>query len=86
MLPRGRSHGGSARLAPDDAWRRALAKLERGHSQDVADVEEPLARGLVESARIRSYFDDIEPQLYRFPAVDPVAFRRAVEDVADTSS
>jgi hypothetical protein len=35
---------------------------------------------LVESDRLRSAFDAIEPQLYRFPAIDPADFRRRVEE------
>jgi hypothetical protein len=39
-----------------------------------------LARGLVEDAQLRSSFEEIEPELYRFPAVDPADFRRSVEE------
>ncbi|MGI8886497.1 MAG: hypothetical protein ACR2G9_06245 [Gaiellaceae bacterium] len=38
-----------------------------------------LARELVEPTRLLAYFDEIEPELYRFPAVDPPSFRRRVE-------
>jgi len=62
-----------------DLYSQALAKLERGHEQDVADVNELLARGLVEPRRLLAGFDEIEPELYRFPAVDPQDFRRSVE-------
>jgi hypothetical protein len=34
-----------------DLYSQALAKLERGHAQDVDDVREMVARGLVEAAR-----------------------------------
>jgi hypothetical protein len=37
-------------------------------------------RGLVEPDRLRAAFDEIEPQLYRLPALDPADFRRRVED------
>lgn len=37
-----------------------------------------LERGLVEPARLQRYFGEIEPELYRFPAIDPATFRRAV--------
>ena len=46
-------------------------------------MEAMLARGLVERARLRELFDAIEPSLYRFPAIDPAAFRRAVRDLID---
>lgn len=57
----------------------ALAKIERGHSRDVADVQAMLERGLVSSDEVRRQYAMIEPQLYRFPAIDPPSFRRAVD-------
>ncbi len=36
---------------------------------------------LVDHARLRACFDEIEPQLYRFPAIDPAEFRRNVERI-----
>ena len=62
-----------------DLYAQALAKLERSHTLDIADVLEMLRRGLVEPARAWQYFQAIEADLYRFPAVDPRSFRRAVE-------
>lgn len=62
-----------------DPYSQALAKLERGHSQDVADVRALLDRGLVEREQLLARFVEIEPQLYRFPALDPADFRRSVE-------
>lgn len=62
-----------------DLYAQALAKVERGHAQDVADVEEMLLRGLIDPRGALEYFLMIEPELYRFPAIDPPSFRRAVE-------
>ena len=64
-----------------DLYSQALAKLERGHARDLEDVREMLARGLVESGRLRACFAEIEPELYRFPAVDPADFRRSVDEI-----
>ena len=64
-----------------DLYAQALAKVERGHRQDLADVHEMIARGLVEPRLAREYFDRVEPELYRFPAIDPPSFRRAVEEM-----
>ena len=69
-----------------DPYSQALAKLERAHAQDLADVEAMLANTLVDRARLRAYFAEIEPQLYRYPAIDPRSFRRRVEDVAASRS
>lgn len=60
----------------------ALAKLERGHVQDLADVGEMLARGLVTGPALRDYLRRVEPELYRYPAIDPPSLRSAVEDAA----
>jgi hypothetical protein len=77
-LPAGRE--GLLSFRHFDPYSQTLAKLERGHSQDVEDVRALLERGLVEPGELRTRFDEIEPQLYRFPAIDPAAFRKAVED------
>ncbi|MBK9240022.1 MAG: hypothetical protein IPL75_07095 [Acidobacteria bacterium] len=62
-----------------DLYAQALAKIERGHETDRRDVAALIERGLVERGRLREYFDAIEPELFRFPAIDPPSFRRAVE-------
>jgi hypothetical protein len=58
----------------------ALAKVERGHALDVTDVGEMLSRGLINPAEILDYFNAIEGQLHRYPAIDPPSFRQAVEE------
>ena len=62
-----------------DPYSQALAKLERGHPQDVVDVEAMVNRGLVDRTLALRFFDEIEPQLYRFPAIDPKSFRARVQ-------
>jgi hypothetical protein len=64
-----------------DLYAQALAKIERGHETDRGDVREMLARGLVTGPGLLEYFGAIEPELYRFPAIDPVSFRNAVTAV-----
>jgi Nucleotidyltransferase of unknown function (DUF6036) len=63
-----------------DPVAQALSKIERGHEQDIHDVKEMIAAGLVDPAEALSQFEAIEPELFRFPAIDPVAFRKAVEE------
>jgi hypothetical protein len=63
-----------------DPTAQALSKLERGHAQDLADVHELIQHGLVEPERALATFEEIEPELYRFPAVDRRAFRASVEE------
>jgi hypothetical protein len=36
---------------------------------------------LVDPAEARAQFEAIEPELYRFPAIDPAKFREAVEEL-----
>jgi hypothetical protein len=61
-----------------DLYAQALAKIERGHSNDQQDVAELFARGLVNPDRLAEYFEAIAPSLYRFPALDPESFRRSL--------
>jgi len=56
----------------------ALAKIERGHVQDLADVRQMIGRGVVTAAGLRDYFAAISPHLYRYPAIDPASFEKAV--------
>jgi hypothetical protein len=62
-----------------DPYSQALAKLERDHALDREDVRAFFASGLVEPARLLACFEEIEPLLYRFPAIDPPGFRARVE-------
>lgn len=62
-----------------DFYAQALAKIERAHRRDLADVHEMYLRRLIEPARLRSFFEAIEDELYRYPAIDPPTFRAAVQ-------
>jgi hypothetical protein len=64
-----------------DLLAQALAKLERAHAQDLADVAAMLERGLVDRDGALAYFEQIEPDLFRFPAIDPATFRARVEEI-----
>jgi len=64
-----------------DPYSQALAKIERGHAKDLADVDQILDRGLVEPARLLELFETIEPRLFRYPAVVPASFRRRLEEI-----
>ncbi len=64
-----------------DPVAQALSKAERGHNQDRRDVEELIAAGLADPAEARAQFEQMEPLLYRFPAIDPASFRAAVDEL-----
>lgn len=65
-----------------DFYAQALSKIERAHARDLADVRQMHTRGLIEPDTLLQMFAAIEPQLYRYPAIDPRSFRAAVERMA----
>jgi hypothetical protein len=71
---------GKATFRHYDLYAQALSKIERGHAGDRADVAAMLERSLVDRERLLSLFAEIEPFLYRYPAISPPSFRRAVEE------
>jgi hypothetical protein len=64
----------------------ALAKIHRGHHQDLEDAEAMMRFGLVDRDDILAAFTRIESNLYRYPNIDPSAFRGAVESFVDAAS
>jgi hypothetical protein len=64
----------------------ALAKLERGHTQDLADVSEMARHGKIAPAELLRRFEEIAPRLHQYPAVDPAAFRRAIQSFVRDST
>lgn len=59
----------------------ALAKLERGFAQDLDDVTAMLDRQLVRADQLRAGFDEMRPNLYRFPAASPAALEGRLSDI-----
>jgi hypothetical protein len=68
-----------------DFYAQALAKIERGHEIDLKDVQELIKGKLVEPPRLLALFTQIEDQLHRYPALDAVSFRHAVESLVEAS-
>ncbi len=62
-----------------DFYAQCLAKIERSHRKDLADVASMMSSGLVEKTRLLQLFERIEPELIRYPGIDARDFRRAVE-------
>jgi len=69
-----------------DLYAQALAKIERGHERDLADVAEMLERDLIDAPELRRFFDQIEPGLRKYPAIDPKSYRRGLESFLETRS
>ena len=61
-----------------DPYSQALAKLQRGHSRDLRDIQCFLQEGLMQTDHLKEMFDAIEPQLIRYPAIDAAEFRARV--------
>ena len=62
-----------------DFYSQALSKIERGFSQDLSDVAAMLRDGLVDRGRLKELFAEIEPSLFRYPAIDAGTFRAKVD-------
>lgn len=62
-----------------DLVAQALAKIERGHERDLADVAAMIERALVDPLAVRAAFEWIVPEMIRYPAVDVASFRRSLD-------
>lgn len=63
-----------------DPYSQALSKIERGFDLDLEDVREMLNRGLIEAEEARKLHAAIEPELHRYPAIDPAAFASRIRE------
>ena len=73
------AHHGALDFHHYDPYSQGLAKLERGHTRDVDDVDAMLRIGLIERPELWRLFLAIEPNLIRYPALDPESFRIVVD-------
>ena len=70
---------GNLELRHFDPYSQSLSKVERGFELDLADVRAMVQNGMVDPARAIELFEAIEPNLHRYPAIDPGAFRDRVQ-------
>jgi len=77
---------GSVSFFHYDLYSQALSKIERGHEKDRQDVEAMLERSLIRSEKLLELFKAIEPDLYKYPAIDPKSFSRSVVDAVNSHS
>lgn len=63
-----------------DPYSQALAKIERGHAQDVLDIEQMFSKKLIDPERLVWLYEAIEPWLFRYPALSPIRFRQSVNE------
>jgi len=58
-----------------DFYGQALAKIERGHHTDLADVQAMVQHGLIDLDELVRLFEDVTDDLLRYPAIDEQALR-----------
>ena len=63
-----------------DLYSQVMAKIERGHSQDLVDIEEIFKRGLIVPTELARLFEQIKPLLIRYPAIDADELNQKVEE------
>jgi len=68
-----------------DPYSQTLSKIERGHEQDRQDVAAMFRNGLVDRNKLMSLYDAIEPQLYKYPGINPATFAAAVHTAVEAS-
>lgn len=74
---------GSLEVFDFDPYSQALSKVERGFELDLEDVRSMIASGQVDPVKLLELYEEIEEELFRFPAVDPDSLRAAVKALAD---
>lgn len=62
-----------------DPYTQALSKIERGHQRDSTDVETLIREGIVDPSRLRALFREVEPELFRYPAIDAKSLKASVD-------
>ena len=62
-----------------DLYGQALSKIERFHARDQADVQNMFRECLVAKNQLWDLFLKVEPELIRYPAVEPAALRARLE-------
>ncbi|HSH37673.1 MAG TPA: DUF6036 family nucleotidyltransferase [Chthoniobacterales bacterium] len=74
---------GSVEFFHCDPYGQALSKLQRRFDRDIVDARALVESGLVQRGKLRQMYDQIEPRLIRYPAVDAGSFRAAVMAFCD---
>lgn len=69
---------GKAEFYHYDFYSQALTKLERGFQRDLLDVNSMLKENLINKLKLIELFNLIEPELIKFPAIDPEILKNKV--------
>ncbi|MEA5574306.1 DUF6036 family nucleotidyltransferase [Calothrix sp. UHCC 0171] len=62
-----------------DFTAQALSKLSRGYNRDIDDVQAMYKQKLFFLEKLRDCFEAIEPELIRFPSLNPDVLRNRIE-------
>lgn len=73
-------NSGSLHFFHYDFYAQALSKIERGHEQDLQDVQSMFSQGLIQPEKLLHLFESIRPNLIRYPAVDADDFEKKVRE------
>ena len=74
---------GNARFYEYDFYSQALSKLERGHTQDLVDVQHMVDDNLVDPPHLLGYFKQVEHELGRYPAIDANTLKSTLQQWVD---
>jgi hypothetical protein len=66
-----------------DFTAQALSKLSRGYNRDLDDVRAMYEQKLFALEKLRDCFNIIEPELIRFPSLNPALLRSKIEQFID---
>ena len=69
-----------------DFTAQALSKLSRGYDRDIDDVRAMYKQGLFSVEDLRDCFEAIEPELIRFPSLNPQILKGRVNTFIDQTS
>lgn len=75
---------GALRFFHYDLVAQVLAKVERGHAQDLRDALDLVRRGFVRKEDLAEKFSEIKPKLVRYPAIDPNQFERKIREFLES--
>lgn len=74
---------GSIQVYHYDFVSQAVAKIERGHRQDLADARRMLS-SKVDATRLRELVEQTKDQLLRYPAIEPAVYRAKIDAFLET--
>ncbi|MEO0350438.1 MAG: DUF6036 family nucleotidyltransferase [Cyanobacteria bacterium P01_A01_bin.15] len=69
-----------------DFTAQALSKLSRGYDRDLNDVRAMYREGLFSVGDLRTCFEAVEPELIRFPSLDPELLKERVNTFVEQTS